>query len=122
MEALKKVQVTDDMKQGFESTLNAAEDALARGQFQDALDKYKQVMPFQPEPRVRAGMAWSLIGLDRQPMADNIWNVAAQEPAAVDGLGDALEKRGDHAGAQKLWARLKDTVPAYAPKLSGKLK
>jgi thioredoxin-like negative regulator of GroEL len=123
MEALKKIDVTPDMVQGFESTIAAAEDQLAAGKFQDALNSYKQVMPFQPENgRVRAGMAWSLVKLGRQPMADNVWNVAAGDPAAIDALGDSLAKKGDVAGAKGVWAKLKDTVPAYAPKLEAKLK
>jgi tetratricopeptide (TPR) repeat protein len=123
MEALRKVQVTDEMTQGFDTTIAAAEDALAAGKFQEALDNYKQVMPFEPEnPRVRAGMAWSLVKLGRQPMADNIWNVALGDPAAIDALGDALAKKGDAAQAKALWTKLKESVPAYAPKLEAKIK
>lgn len=123
MDALRKVEVTDDMKKGFEGTLDRAEAALAGGRFQEALDNYKQVMPFQPENgRVRAGMAWTLVKLGRQPMADNVWGVAAQDPASIDALGDALHKLGDKEGAKGVWTKLKDTVPAYAGKVDAKLK
>ena len=123
IDALKKINVTPDMVEGFDGTIAAAEDQLAAGKFQDALNSYKQVMPFQPENgRVRAGMAWSLVKLGRQPMADNIWGVASQDPAAIDALGDALAKKGNAADAKALWTKLKDTVPAYAPKLEAKLK
>jgi tetratricopeptide (TPR) repeat protein len=123
MEALKKIDVSPEMVEGFDATISAAEDQLAAGKYQDALNSYKQVMPFQPENgRVRAGMAWSLVKLGRQPMADNIWGVAAGDPAAIDALGDALAKKGNAADAKGVWTKLKDTVPAYAPKLEAKLK
>jgi cytochrome c-type biogenesis protein CcmH/NrfG len=79
-------------------------------------------MPYQPDnARLRAGMAWTMIRLNRQPMADNVWNVAAQNPDAISALGDALKSKGDAEGAKAVWQRLKDTVPTYAPKLEGKL-
>jgi Flp pilus assembly protein TadD len=99
-----------------------AEEHLARGRFQDALTAYKQVMPYQPDnARLRAGMAWTMIRLNRQPMADNVWKVAAQNPDAISALGDSLKSKGDVEGAKAVWQRLKDTVPTYAPKLEGKL-
>jgi len=51
------VQITDEMQKGFEASIAVAEDQLAKGQFQEALNNYKTVMPFQPDGRVRAGMA-----------------------------------------------------------------
>lgn len=122
MDALSKVQVTDEMKKGFEGTIAGAEAALAAGEFQKALDGYKQVMPFQPDnPRVRAGIAWTLVRLNK-PTAANVWNVAIGDPAAVDALGDTLAAKGDKAGAKLLWTRLKESAPAYAPKLEAKLR
>jgi TolA-binding protein len=66
-------------------------------------------------------MAWTMIRLNRQPMADNVWRAAAETPDALSALGDALKARGDAEGARALWQRLKDTVPGYAPRLEGKL-
>jgi len=66
-------------------------------------------------------MAWSLVRLQK-PMAQNVWQVALQDPAAIDALGDTLKTKGDAAGAKLLWQRLKDTAPAYASKVEGKLQ
>jgi hypothetical protein len=55
-------------------------------------------------------------------MADNIWRVALQDPAAIDALGDTLKAKGDADGAKQLWLKLKDTAPAYASRLDGKLR
>lgn len=122
IEAVKNVEQTPELAAGFEKLVADAEDALAKGKFQDALDNYKRVVPFQPENgRAKAGMAWSLVRLNRQPMADNIWRVATQDPAACDALGDSLKAKGDADGAKALWKKLAETSPAYAPKLTGKL-
>jgi hypothetical protein len=50
-----------------------------------------------------------------------VWNVAAQDPAAIDALGESLKAKGDAAGAKGVWQRLAATVPSYASKLNGKL-
>ncbi len=122
IDAVQNTERTPEMEQGFQKLVEEAEGDLAKGQFQDALDKYKRVVPFEPgNGRAKAGMAWSLVRMNRQPMADNVWNVAAQDPAAIDALGDSLKAKGDPDGAKQLWQRLASTVPSYASKLSGKL-
>lgn len=121
MEAFQNAPRTPDMEANFVKLIESAEDALAKGEFQAALDAYKQVMPYQPDnARLRAGMAWTMVKLNRQPMADNVWRVASSAPEAIDALGDRLKAKGDEAGAKALWQRLRETVPEYAPKLDGK--
>ncbi len=121
MEAFQNAPRTAEMEANFQKLVEDAEEHLARGRYQDALGNYRQVMPFQPEnPRLRAGMAWTMVKLNRQPMADNVWSVAAQTPDALAALGDTLKAKGDAEGAKALWQRLKDTVPAYAPRLDGR--
>src|SRR6185369_17048266 len=101
----------------FEQLINDAEGFLATGKYQDALDAYKRVVPFNPDnARARAGMAWSLVRLQK-PMAQNVWSVAMQSPQAIDELGATLAKKGDKDGAKQLWARLKDS--GYTSKLEG---
>ncbi|MFL5318076.1 MAG: hypothetical protein ACJ790_00370 [Myxococcaceae bacterium] len=116
MEAAQNIPKTPEMEAAFGKVMDEAEEHLAKGEFQQALDSYKQVMPSMPNnPRAQAGMAWSLIGLNKQPMADRVWGVAVgTSPAAIDQLGDVLAKKGDSAGAKKLWAKLKETAPDYA--------
>lgn len=122
MDAFQNAPRTPEMEANFAKLISDAEEHLARGRFQDALNAYKQVMPYQPEnARLRAGMAWTMIKLNRQPMADNVWNVAAQTPDAIVELGDSLKAKGDAEGARAVWTRLKETVPSYASKLEGKL-
>lgn len=122
IEAFQNAPRTAEMEARFAKLIDDSEEHLARGRFQEALDGYKQVMPYQPDnPRLRAGMAWTMIKLNRQPMADNVWRVAVQTPDAVVGLGDTLKAKGDAEGARAVWQRLKETVPSYAPKLEGKL-
>ncbi|MDP1826373.1 MAG: hypothetical protein Q8L48_24105 [Archangium sp.] len=122
MDAFQNTPRTPEMESNFAKLVSDAEEHLARGRFQDALTAYKQVMPYQPEnARLRAGMAWTMIKLNRQPMADNVWRVASQTPDAVVELGDSLKAKGDVEGARAVWQRLKDTVPEYGPKLQGKL-
>ncbi|MDP1920303.1 MAG: hypothetical protein Q8L14_28925 [Myxococcales bacterium] len=104
----------------FAKLIEDSEESLAKGRYQEALDGFKQVMPFQPDnPRLRAGMAWTLVKLGK-PMAENVWRVASGTPEALDALGDRLKARGDGDGAKALWTRLAETVPGYAPKLEGK--
>lgn len=75
---------------------------------------------YQPSnPRLRAGMAWTLVRLGK-PMADTVWRAAIENPDAVDALGDRLKAQGDADGAKALWTRLAETVPGYAPRLEGK--
>jgi hypothetical protein len=84
------------------------------------------VVPFQPENgRAKAGMAWALVSLDKQPMAERIWGVAVGSDArAVDGLGDMLKAKGDANGAKALWSKLAGSSPDYAKaaNLQAKLK
>ena len=122
MDAFQNAPRTPEMENNFAKLVSDAEEHLARGRFQDALTAYKQVMPYQPDnARLRAGMAWTMIKLNRQPMADNVWRVATQNPDAISELGDALKAKGDPEGARAVWQRLKESVPDYAPKLEGKL-
>lgn len=102
--------------------IDDAEEHLARGRFQEALDNYKQVMPLNIiTGRVKAGMAWSLVKLGK-PTAQNVWNVASGDPAAIDTLGDTLKSKGDAEGAKAVWTRLSQSVPDYGPKLKNKLQ
>ena len=113
---------TASMEAGFAQSIEAGEDHLAHGRFEEARKSYLQVMPYQPtNPRLKAGMAWAMIQLNRQPMADTVWRAAIQAPDAVSALGDTLKAKGDAEGARALWSRLKASVPAYAPRLEGKL-
>ena len=122
MDAFQNAPRTPEMEANFAKLISDAEEHLARGRFQDALNAYKQVMPYQPEnARLRAGMAWTMIKLNRQPMADNVWRVATQTPDAIVELGDSLKAKGDVEGARAVWTRLKESVPSYASKLEGKL-
>ncbi len=122
IDSVKNVERTPELAQGFAKLVDEAEDHLAKGQFQEALDNYKRVVPFEPEnARARAGIAWSMVKLNKQPMADNVWRVASQSPEAIDALGDALKSKGDPEQARAVWKKLAETVPPYASKLSGKL-
>lgn len=122
IDAVQNVERTPELEAGFGKLIEEAETSLATGKYQDALDAYKRVVPFNPDnARARAGMAWSLVRLQK-PMAANVWNVALQDPASIDALGDTLQKKGDKDGAKQLWQRLADSVPAYASKVEGKLK
>jgi len=116
VEAFQKTEVTPEMQANFARLIEDGEAKLVANRYQDALDNYRQVMPFQPNnPRLRAGMAWALVGLQRQPMADNVWRVAVNsDPAAVDALGDRLSKAGNKDGARALWTKLQASAPDYA--------
>lgn len=124
MEAAQNIQLDADGEKEILAVVDEAEDFLAKGQFHQALDNYKRVMPVMPKlSRAQAGMAWSLIGLNRQPMADRIWGVAVSGDAdAVDKLGDALKAKGDVEGAKRLWTKLKQTRPDLASRLNPKLQ
>lgn len=113
---------TPEMEQNFAKLIDDAEDHLAHGRYNEARASYLQVMPYQPtNPRLRAGMAWTMLKLNRQPMADNVWRAAIETPEAVSALGDTLKAKGDVEGAKGVWSRLRESVPSYAPKLEGKL-
>jgi tetratricopeptide (TPR) repeat protein len=116
MEAFQKAEVTPEMQANFARLIDSGEAKLVANKYQDALDDFRQVMPYQPNnPRLRAGLAWALVGLQRQPMADNVWRVAVtSDPAAVDALGDKLSKAGNRDGAHALWTKLQATAPDYA--------
>jgi len=116
MEAFQKTEITPEMQANFTRLIEDGEAKLVANKYQDALDNYRQVMPYQPNnPRLRAGMAWALVGLQRQPMADNVWRVAVtSDPAAVDALGDRLSKAGNKESARALWTKLQATAPDYA--------
>jgi tetratricopeptide (TPR) repeat protein len=115
MQAVQNTEMTPEMVAGLGKLVEEGEDHLAHAQYQEALDTYKRVIPFQPDNgRARAGMAWALVGLGR-PMGDRIWTVAIQSDAsAVDKLGDVLAAKGDGAGAKALWKKLSETAPDYA--------
>ena len=116
VDAVKNTELTPEVVQGLGKLVEEGEEHLAHARFQEALDAYKRVVPFQPDNgRAKAGMAWALVGLNRQPMADRIWGVAVQsDAAAVDHLGDTLQAKGDGASAQALWKKLAQTSPPYA--------
>jgi tetratricopeptide (TPR) repeat protein len=116
MQAFEKVERTPELLAQLAQTVETAEGHLAKGRFDEALGAYKQVMPLQPENgRMRAGMAWALVKLGKQPMADNVWNVAVRgDPRAVDALGQRLQSLGDAAGARALWSKLAQSDAEYA--------
>jgi tetratricopeptide (TPR) repeat protein len=124
IDAIQNTERTPEMMKGLAQLLDQGEAALAAGKFQDALDDYKRVVPFMPQSgRAKAGMAWALVGLNKQPMADRVWQVAVgADAAAVDQLGDALKGHGDAAGAQALWSKLAQSAPDYAAKVGLKDK
>ncbi|HEY3586385.1 MAG TPA: hypothetical protein VGK85_04505, partial [Myxococcaceae bacterium] len=56
MEAFQKTEVTPEMQANFARLIDDGEAKLIANKYQDALDNYRQVMPFQPNnPRLRAG-------------------------------------------------------------------
>ncbi len=118
MEAFEKTQVTPEMQANFARLIDDGEAKLVANKYQDALDDFRQVMPYQPNnARLRAGLAWALVGLQRQPMADNVWKVAVgSDPASVDALGDRLSKAGNKESARALWTKLQASAPDYASK------
>lgn len=113
--AFQNVERTPELEEKLAGLIEEGEQQLVRNDYQGALEKYRQVMPLDPENgRVRAGLAWSLIGLKR-PTADRIWSVAVEsDPAAVEMLGHALEAGGNPASARQLWQRLAASAPDYA--------
>jgi tetratricopeptide (TPR) repeat protein len=125
IQAIKNTERTPELESGLSKLIDEGEEHLARGRYQEALDAYKRVVPFQPDNgRAKAGMAWALVGLNK-PTADRIWSVAVSaDPAAVDKLGDTLTAKGNKADAKALWTKLATTDPAYAEraKLSKKVQ
>jgi Flp pilus assembly protein TadD len=124
VEAISNTERTPELEKGLLDLVEQGEEALGKSQYQAALDAYRRVVPFQPENgRAKAGMAWALVGLGRQPMADRVWSVAVEaDPHAVDTLGDLLAKKGNAKDAQALWAKLAASSPAYADKTNLKKK
>lgn len=115
---------TPEMEAGLDKVLADSEELLAKGRFEEALAGFKQVMPYRSQSgQVQAGMAWSLVSLNKQPMADRVWSVAvANDPASLDKLGDLLKAKGNAEGAKALWTKLAASSPAYAQKLQAKLR
>ena len=113
--AVQNTERTPELESGLQKLVEEGEDHLAHGRFEEALNAYKRVVPFQPNNgRAKAGMAWALVGLGK-PMADRIWGVAVSaDPSAVDHLGDALKAKGDANGAKLLWQKLAQTDQSYA--------
>jgi tetratricopeptide (TPR) repeat protein len=124
VEAIRSTERTPELQKGLAELVAQGEEALSKGQYQSALDDYRRVVPFEPENgRAKAGMAWALVGLNRQPMADRVWGVAVQaDPQAVETLGDTLLQKGNPQAARALWAKLAETAPAYADKANLKRK
>lgn len=120
MAAFAQVKNNPEAAANLARQVEEAEEHLARGRYAEALSSYRAVMPYDPSPRVQAGMAWVQVKLGR-PVAERIFGAAAQNPDEVAALGDRLKARGDEAGAKALWKKLAETVPAYAPRLQGKL-
>jgi tetratricopeptide (TPR) repeat protein len=120
VEAIRGTERTPELEKGLAELIEQGEEALAKGQYQAALEAYRRVVPFQPDSgRAKAGMAWALVGLNRQPMAERVWGVAVEaDPAAVDALGDLLARKGNTKDARALWTKLEATSPAYAQKAS----
>jgi tetratricopeptide (TPR) repeat protein len=118
IQAMQNVERTPELEAQLTKTVEQAEELLAKGRFDEALAAYRQVMPLRPDGRVKAGMAWTLIGLGK-PTADRIWSVAVgSEPAAVDQLGETLKAKGDVKGAKALWTKLAASAPDYAAQAS----
>ncbi|MEN9798678.1 MAG: hypothetical protein RL653_2374 [Pseudomonadota bacterium] len=106
--AFQAVPRTPELEADLAKKTDEAEGHLAAGRFQQALDLYKAVMPYSAQDgRVQAGMAWALLGLDKQPMADRVFGVAVSgSRGAVEKLVETLRAKGDAAGAAKLQAKL----------------
>ena len=118
MEAMNNVERTPELEAQLTQTVEKGEELLARGRYDEALQAYRQVMPLRPDGRVKAGLAWTLVGLAK-PTADRVWGVAvSSDPAAVDALGEALKAKGDTKGARALWAKLAASAPDYAARAS----
>ncbi|QRK13123.1 hypothetical protein JQX13_25715 [Archangium violaceum] len=118
MQAMQNVEHTPELEAQLTQTVEQGEAMLATGRFDEALAAYRQVMPLRPDGRVKAGLAWTLIGLGK-PTADRVWGVAVgTDPAAVDQLGETLKAKGDLKGAKALWTKLAASAPDYASRAS----
>ncbi len=115
VDAVQNTERTPELNEGLSKLVEEGEAHLSQGRFEEALDAYKRVVPFQPQNgRAKAGMAWSLVGLGK-PSADRIWSVAVEsDPKSVDALGDLLKQKGNAKGAKALWAKLAASAPEYA--------
>jgi len=111
VKAFQQVERTPELMADIERKVDEAEGHLAAGRFDAALALYKAVMPFSAQDgRVRAGMAWALVGLNKQPMANRVFGVAVSTSReAVQKLAATLRGKGDTAGAAKLEARLAES-------------
>ena len=118
MDAMQNVERTPELEAQLTQTVEQGEELLARGRYDEALTAYRQVMPLRPDGRVKAGLAWTLVGLGK-PTADRVWGVAvSSDPAAVDKLGETLKAKGDTRGAKALWTKLAASAPDYAASAS----
>ncbi|MFL5352196.1 hypothetical protein [Archangium sp.] len=118
MQAMQNVEHTPEMEAQLTKTVEQGEELLAMGRYDEALQAYRQVMPLRPDGRVKAGLAWTLVGLGK-PTADRVWGVAVgTDPAAVDQLGETLKAKGDVKGAKALWSKLAASAPDYAAQSS----
>jgi tetratricopeptide (TPR) repeat protein len=108
VKAFQQVERTPELVADLARKVDEAEGHLAAGRFDEALGLYKAVMPYSAQDgRVQAGMAWALLGLGKQPMADRVFGVAvATSRASVTQLASTLRGKGDAAGAAKLEAKL----------------
>jgi tetratricopeptide (TPR) repeat protein len=118
MEAMNNVEHTPELEAQLDQTVAQGEELLSKGRYDEALTAYRQVMPLRPDGRVKAGLAWTLVGLGK-PTADRVWGVAvSSDPAAVDKLGETLKAKGDTKGAKALWTKLAASAPDYAASAS----
>ncbi|HYO65455.1 MAG TPA: hypothetical protein VEU33_05180 [Archangium sp.] len=114
VQAMQNVERTPELEAQLTQTVEQGEELLAKGRYDEALAAYRQVMPLRPDGRVKAGLAWTLVGLGK-PTADRVWGVAVgSDPAAVDQLGETLKAKGDMKGAKALWTKLAASAPDYA--------
>ncbi|AKJ06963.1 hypothetical protein ATI61_10573 [Archangium gephyra] len=118
VQAMQNVERTPELEAQLTQTVEQGEELLAKGRYDEALAAYRQVMPLRPDGRVKAGLAWTLVGLGK-PTADRVWGVAVgSDPAAVDQLGETLKAKGDTKGAKALWTKLAASAPDYASQAS----
>jgi tetratricopeptide (TPR) repeat protein len=118
VQAMQNVERTPELEAELTRTVEQGEELLAKGRYDEALAAYRQVMPLRPDGRVKAGLAWTLVGLGK-PTADRVWGVAVgSDPAAVDQLGETLKAKGDAKGAKALWTKLAASAPDYAARAS----
>jgi tetratricopeptide (TPR) repeat protein len=105
-EAFQNTPMTPELEKQLAQSTTDAEAALAKGQWQDALDLFKRVMPYQPSGRVATGMGVALRELGK-PTAERVLTMAASMPGDQQGrakyeLGVFYEK-SDRARAKSLF-------------------